>query len=72
MEKETHTCEYGEFTISKSRGGLIMSEDTEGNPLVYSLDKETCLHLTPQYMKWKVEGFPEVDKSFDSYVGGKL
>jgi len=59
------------FYVDERKYGLWYSTDKEGNGLITSLTKESCISATRFYLKGRQEGFPE-SKIYEGQVGGKL
>lgn len=59
------------FRVEKGRF-LWNSFSKEGNALISSLNKDSCISATRFYLKQKQEGFPEDSKLYEGSVGGKL
>ena len=62
------------FFVEEKKYGLWSSTDKEGNGIITSLTEEECVRATRWYLKAKQEGeFDKTEqKSYDSFVGGKL
>ena len=61
------------FYVQEKKYGLWYSMDKEGNGLITSLTKESCVSATRQYLKWKQENrLNDVGVSYEGTVGGKL
>ena len=71
-----YTTPHGDFAIKKTRFGLHVSYDREGNGLVTGLEWKHVFEMTPCHLKWAVEGYTPPEGSeqvtYDSVVGGKL
>ena len=59
------------FYVEKTDWDTWKSHDKDGNSLITSLTKESCISATRQYCKWLQEGFPETT-SYSGKVDGKL
>ena len=60
------------FYVEKKKYGLWSSTDLEGNGLVTSLTKESCVSATRFYLKGRQEGWSEPEVVHEGTVGGKL
>lgn len=59
------------FYVEQSSFGSWKSYDKDGNSLVTSLTKETCIAASRFYLKGKQEGWGET-KTYSGKVDGKL
>ena len=62
------------FYIEKKRWGTWQSHYPNGKGIITSLTEEQCVTATRWYLKMKQEGkFDKIsEKTYDSFVGGKL
>lgn len=60
------------FYVQKERWGTWISEDSMGNKLITSLNRESCIQATRFYLKGRQEGFSEPEVIHEGTVGGKL
>ncbi len=72
-EYEWYVTDHGHFRINKSKWGTFVSIDSEGTNMVTAGTKDACLHVTPNHMRWRVEGYdgPET-VTHEGTVDGKL
>jgi hypothetical protein len=59
------------FYVEQKSYGLWDSKDKDGNGLITSLTKESCISATRFYLKGRQEGWTE-SKTYSGEVGGKL
>jgi len=59
------------FRVEESRWKTWKSFHKNGDPLITSLTRESCISATRFILKGKQEGFPEATKH-EGVVGGKL
>ena len=59
------------FYVQQSRWKTWKSTDLDGNQIITSFTRESCISATRFYLKGKQEGFPET-KTYLGEVGGKL
>jgi len=62
------------FYIEKKRWGTWQSHYPDENGIITSLTEDQCVTATRWYLKMKQEGeFDKIpEKTYDSFVGGKL
>lgn len=60
-----------EFRVEQSRWKTWKSFHKNGDPLITSLTRESCINATRFILKGRQEGFPE-SKLYEGVVGGKL
>ena len=60
-----------EFRVEESRWKTWKSFHKNGDSLITSLTRESCISATRFYLKGKQEGF-EQSNSYEGVVGGKL
>jgi hypothetical protein len=60
-----------EFRVEQSRWKTWKSFHKNGDSLITSLTRESCINATRFYLKGKQEGFEESAK-YEGTVGGKL
>jgi hypothetical protein len=59
------------FRLEESRWKTWKSFDKNGNELITSLSRESCINATRFYVKGKQEGFAQAN-TYEGTVGGKL
>jgi hypothetical protein len=59
------------FRVEESRWKTWKSFHKNGDALITSLTRESCISATRFYLKGKQEGFSQ-SKSYEGVVGGKL
>ena len=61
------------FYVEQKKYGLWDSTDKEGKNIVTSLTEEECVRATRFILQGRQEGFDNSnEKTYDSFVGGKL
>lgn len=60
-----------QFRVEESRWKTWKSFHKNGDPLITSLTRESCISATRFYLKGKQEGFSE-SQVYEGVVGGKL
>jgi hypothetical protein len=62
------------FYVEEKKYGLWQSHYPDGKGIITSLTQEECVRATRWYLKAKQEGeFDKLtEKTYDSFVGGKL
>jgi len=65
---------YDDCFFIEERFGLWISVSKDSRPLITSLTKEECIHMTRFYLKGEQEGWNEESNRVmnDGVVGGKL
>ena len=75
-EHTWYSTPNGEFRVRKTRFGLHISYDRDGNELVTGLTLDSVVQMTPWHMFWEIYGYtpPEGQENivYDGVVGGKL
>ena len=68
---QVYTCEYGSFTIQKTRFMYKSVCEKTGNDLVFGLTPEAVWTITPTHLEAYALGLKE-EHSYSGTVGGKL